>query len=177
MKRWTACIFGLPPIRPLSKSASSFKRSFSPSSHSTYRACSSETEEMPAIAISKVNSPTQVRGDLSPPANTVTSTFTVTNPGNTPLSTVTVTDNKCTPVFQSGDTNSDGRLDLTESWIFTCARNFTNTPGSSPILVTNTAEAKGVDPNGTVVSANATANATAYAPKITLTKTATPTTS
>ncbi len=65
---------------------------------------------LPAIALTKTNTPTQVRGDLSPPANTVTSTFTVTNPGNTPLANVTVTDDKCTPVFQSGDTNSDGRL-------------------------------------------------------------------
>ena len=64
----------------------------------------------PAIALTKVERPTQVRGDLAPPANTVTSTFTVTNPGNTPLANVTVTDDQCTPVFQSGDTNGDGRL-------------------------------------------------------------------
>ena len=79
----------------------------------------------PAIALAKVNTPTQVRGDLSPPANTVTSTFTVTNPGNTPLAHVRVTDNKCTPTYQSGDTNNDGRLAVApaETWIFACTRN------------------------------------------------------
>ena len=38
----------------------------------------------PDIALTKVNSPTEVRGDLDPPAH-VTSTYRVTNPGNTPL--------------------------------------------------------------------------------------------
>ena len=48
----------------------------------------------PAIALSKVNAPTEVRGDLDPPA-TVTSDFVVTNPGNTPLANVSVTDDNC----------------------------------------------------------------------------------
>ena len=85
----------------------------------------------PQIALVKVDAPTQVRGDLAPPANTVTSTFTVTNPGNTPLADVAVTDNRCEPVFQSGDTNGDRLLAPAnaETWTYTCTRNLTNSPG------------------------------------------------
>ncbi len=131
----------------------------------------------PAIALTKVNNPVQVRGDLSPPANTVTSTFTVTNPGNTPLANVTVIDDQCRPTFVSGDTNNDGRLDITppETWIFRCTTNHLASAGSPPLVVTNHAKVTGVDPNGTSVAATASADATAYAPAIELTKTVTPT--
>ncbi len=46
--------------------------------------------------------------------------YTVTNVGNYPLSNLSVTDSETgvTPVFVSGDTNSNGKLDLTETWIY-----------------------------------------------------------
>ena len=46
--------------------------------------------------------------------------YTVTNEGTTPLFDVTVTDSQpgVTPVFVSGDTNGDNRLDTTETWIY-----------------------------------------------------------
>jgi uncharacterized repeat protein (TIGR01451 family) len=46
--------------------------------------------------------------------------YTVTNLGNYPLSNVTVTDSisGVTPAYVSGDTNSNGKLDLTETWIY-----------------------------------------------------------
>ena len=47
----------------------------------------------PAIALAKVNTPTIVRGDLTPPAE-VTSNYVATNTGNTPLSGVSVTDDR-----------------------------------------------------------------------------------
>ena len=46
--------------------------------------CTTPSTTQPDIALTKVNAPTEVRGDLDPPAE-VTSTYTVTNPGNTPL--------------------------------------------------------------------------------------------
>ncbi|NNE00691.1 MAG: hypothetical protein HKN47_25530, partial [Pirellulaceae bacterium] len=52
--------------------------------------------------------------------STVNFTYVVTNTGNTQLATVTVTDDRgVTPVFQSGDTDVDGRLDPNETWTYT----------------------------------------------------------
>ncbi|NLZ24734.1 DUF11 domain-containing protein, partial [Candidatus Dojkabacteria bacterium] len=48
--------------------------------------------------------------------------FTVTNAGNQTLTGVTVVDPRCTsaPVYQSGDTNGDNKLQTDETWIYTC---------------------------------------------------------
>src|SRR5205807_1710557 len=44
----------------------------------------------------------------------------VTNTGNEPLDNVTVSDDKLGAITSfSGDTNSDGKLDTTETWIYT----------------------------------------------------------
>jgi hypothetical protein len=47
--------------------------------------------------------------------------YTVTNGGNVALSGIAVTDDHSgvTPLYQSGDTDSDGQLDTTETWIYT----------------------------------------------------------
>lgn len=64
----------------------------------------------------------------------VTYTKTITNPGAVPLSNVRLTDDKCSPVnYVSGDTNSDTKLDLTETWIYTCRTNLTHTTTNTVI--------------------------------------------
>ena len=131
----------------------------------------------PAIALTKVNSPTEVRGDLTPPAS-VRSTYAATNPGNTPLSNVAITDDKCGPVTQVlsgssniGDIDADGKLDPGETWQATCDRDAIaaqSPPGG--INVVNTATVVGIDPVGTVVDATATDDADVFVPGIELTK-------
>ncbi|MEO8477005.1 MAG: hypothetical protein ABI572_08140, partial [Actinomycetota bacterium] len=55
-------------------------------------------------------------------------TFTVTNTGNQTLNAITVADAQCdagTLSYVSGDANSDSKLQLTETWIYTCERTVT----------------------------------------------------
>jgi hypothetical protein len=67
----------------------------------------------------------------------VTYTYVVTNVGKSALNTVWVTDDKCSPAqYISGDSNSDGFLDLTETWTYTCTKVVSQTE-------TNTATAHG----------------------------------
>jgi hypothetical protein len=72
----------------------------------------------------------------------VTYSYWVTNTstgeeGATHFQVVTVTDDKCDAVtFDSGDTDGDGRLDIGETWLFTCDATITET-------TTNTAQAFG----------------------------------
>ena len=49
-------------------------------------------------------------------------TFTVTNEGNVTLTGVTVSDPNCTSAISgpTGDTDADNKLDLSETWTYTC---------------------------------------------------------
>ncbi|MFM2077024.1 MAG: hypothetical protein RJA49_914, partial [Actinomycetota bacterium] len=127
----------------------------------------------PAIAITKTDTPTLVRGDLTPPAQ-VLSTFVVTNTGNADLGSVSVTDDRCAPaVLISGDTNGDGVLpaDGSETWTYTCTRNIVASADDAPITVTNTARVDAVDPNQTAVSATDNAAIDVVVPVIAIDKT------
>jgi uncharacterized repeat protein (TIGR01451 family) len=132
----------------------------------------------PAIALTKTNSPTEVRGDLDPPAE-VTSDFRVTNPGNTPLSNVSVSDDQCgaaTPVpatgNNAGDTNGNGKLDPGEEWQFTCQRAISTPSSTDPDgqNIVNNATATGTPPQGDPVTATDSDDVDAFNPAISLTK-------
>ncbi len=102
-------------------------------------------------------------------------TYLVTNPGDDPLSNVTVSDDKCSPVtpvlsggFNIGDTNSNGLLDLSETWRFTCVTDVIED-------TLNTATATGNDSLDNPVRDTDTAFVDVVRPAIDLTKTANPT--
>jgi uncharacterized repeat protein (TIGR01451 family) len=105
--------------------------------------------------------------------DTITYTYTVTNPGNIPLSNVSVTDNRSADItYQNGDTDSDGRLDTNETWIFTA--NYTIPTGGADHLV-NPASAQGSYAGvGTIIDWT-TASVDILRPDIALNKTAQPT--
>ena len=78
----------------------------------------------------------------------VTWTYTVTNTGNVPLANVVVTDNQLGPIAgpASGDTNHNGLLDLTETWVYTATGTAVNGQ------YTNLGTATGFDWTGTPVT-------------------------
>jgi uncharacterized repeat protein (TIGR01451 family) len=91
----------------------------------------------PAISVEKFGPNTAFAGD------TVTYEFDVTNTGDTPLSGLTVNDNVAgAGTFTGGDTNSNGMLDLGETWIYT--KQFT-IPSNQTSDITNTVTACGSD--------------------------------
>ena len=53
--------------------------------------------------------------------------FTVSNSGNTTLTGITVSDAKCNaaPLYVSGDSNSDSKLQTSEIWLYTCSHTVT----------------------------------------------------
>ncbi|HET7063068.1 MAG TPA: hypothetical protein VFI49_02255, partial [Rudaea sp.] len=99
--------------------------------------------------------------------STVTFTYAVTNTGNVPLASVVVSDDKLGPITTfTGDTNGNGLLDLTETWIYTTTA--TALAGQQ----TNVGTATGQDsspPNATA-SGNNPANYFGDAPAINIVK-------
>ena len=84
----------------------------------------------PLIHVTKVPSPLTLLAG----GGVVTYTEKVTNPGTVALNNVRLTDDKCSPVkYVSGDTNSDSKLDTTETWIYTCQTNLTKTTTNTVI--------------------------------------------
>ncbi len=133
----------------------------------------------PDIELTKINSPSEVRGDLVPPA-AVTSSFAVTNPGNTPLSDVSIVDDRCGPVVpvpptgdNVGDSDGDGLLDPGEEWRFTCTQPLRVSRSTAPAgrNIVNNAEVTGLDPTGFQVNDDASDDVDVFTPHITLDKT------
>ncbi|MHB8883363.1 MAG: IPTL-CTERM sorting domain-containing protein [Thermodesulfovibrionales bacterium] len=79
--------------------------------------------QSPAISVLKSSTTTAITSA----GQVVPYTFAVANTGNVTLSGITVTDSKCdgAPVYQSGDDNTDGKLQLTETWVYTCSHTAT----------------------------------------------------
>lgn len=87
----------------------------------------------PLISILKVPAPLAL--PLGP--GNVVYGYTVSNVGTVPMSNVTVVDNKCSAVnFVSGDTNNDLKLDVNETWKYSCNTTLSQT-------TTNTVTASG----------------------------------
>lgn len=112
----------------------------------------------PALAISKTaDRNTAHAGD------TITYTYLVTNTGGTPLSDISITDDK------TGSTPDSGNavLDVGETWEFSA----TYVVGTmDPDTLINTAIASGMDAEGQVVTAQASASVTILKPAIALAK-------
>lgn len=91
-----------------------------------------------------------------------TYTFTVTNTGDTPLDITKVMDNIAgVGAYVSGDTNSNGLLDLNETWVYT-ANYATMHTGS----ITNTVQVCGVDELKLEVCATANHTTIVYVPQV-----------
>ena len=83
----------------------------------------------PLIHVTKVPNPlTLLAGGGS-----VVYTEKVTNPGTIALSNVLVRDDKCNPAYVFGDTNNDSKLDITETWTYTCQTNLAQTTTNTVI--------------------------------------------
>ncbi len=116
----------------------------------------------PSLAISKTADKSAAHvGD------TITYTYLVTNTGGTSLSYISITDDK---TGSTTDT-STAVLGIGETWEFSANYVVSST---DPDILTNTAVVSGTDPEGQVVTAQATASVTIMSPSITITKTAEP---
>jgi uncharacterized repeat protein (TIGR01451 family) len=105
----------------------------------------------PAINVVKLTNGTDnnaAPGPFVPVGSTVTFTYTVTNPGDVTLQSITITHDNgtpgtpgddVTPGYVSGDTNTNGQLETTETWTYSATRSAT--PGQH----TNTATVSGLD--------------------------------
>ncbi len=92
----------------------------------------------PLIHVTKVPSPLTLLAG----GGMVTYTEKITNPGTVALSNVVLTDDKCSPMkYISGDTNSDSKLDSSETWTYTCQTKLTETTTNLAIA---TGEANGL---------------------------------
>ncbi|KAJ1464382.1 hypothetical protein T484DRAFT_1758137, partial [Baffinella frigidus] len=104
--------------------------------------------QFPAIAIVKEASYDD-GGDCSDPGELINYTFTVTNEGNVSLSNILVNDPLLggnVPGPDSGDTDGDNELDVTETWIYTGSYAITQNDIDAG-QVTNQATATGTPPN------------------------------
>src|SRR5207244_4193636 len=92
---------------------------------------------------------------------TVTYSFAVTysSADGAPATSVSVSDSICdaTPVLVSGDSDGDGRLDVTETWTFQCTHVVPAHSDVEPDPISNTATASGSNFDGVALS-DATSN-------------------
>jgi hypothetical protein len=102
----------------------------------------------------------------------VTYTYIVTNKGNVALASVSVIDDKCAPVnFGGGDANGNSRLDVGETWTYTCNETITETT-TNTVLATGFAAGSPVTDTDTALVTVGTP--VTHTPRIGLTLTANP---
>ena len=116
----------------------------------------------PALAISKTAEPLMVHN-----GDTITYTYLVTNRGGTPLSDISITDDKTGSTEDYGNTV----LGVGETWEFGATYTVS---AMDPNPLVNTAVVSGIDTEGQVVTAQATASVPILRPAIALAKTAEP---
>jgi uncharacterized repeat protein (TIGR01451 family) len=91
-------------------------------------------------------------GTQANPGDLINYTLRVTNTGDIALDNVTITDSLLGVLSgPSGDTNSDGKLDVTETWIYTGVYTLIQSDIDSG-KVLNTAEVSGTSPEGPIVN-------------------------
>ncbi len=82
-----------------------------------------DTKQTPLLEVVK----TSTTSSVSAAGQVVPYRFAVSNKGNVALTGVTVTDPKCdaAPAYVSGDSDADSKLDLSETWIYSCSHTVT----------------------------------------------------
>lgn len=117
----------------------------------------------PLIDVVKVPSPLA----LPSGPGSVTYTYTLKNIGTVPVSNITMVDDSCSPVtLVSGDTNTDGKLDTNETWIYRCSTTLTKTHTN---IVTTTGWANGISATD-IANATVVVGASVVPPLIHVTK-------
>ena len=123
---------------------------------------------VPAIQVVKSSTTTTITAA----GQVVPYTFTVTNVGNVTLTNVTVTDANCAaaPAYQSGDTNTNSNLELTETWVYTCSHTVTQAEVDAGGNLSNTVTADSTESGPDTDTLNIPIT---QAPAMTVNKTAT----
>ena len=82
-----------------------------------------DTKQNPLLEVVKSSTTSSV----SAAGQVVPYRFAVSNKGNVVLTGITVTDPKCdlAPAYVSGDSDADNKLDLSETWIYSCSHTVT----------------------------------------------------
>ena len=82
-----------------------------------------DTKQIPLLEVVK----TSTTSSVSAAGQVVPYRFAVSNKGNVALTGITVTDPKCdaAPAYVSGDSDADSKLDLSETWIYSCSHTVT----------------------------------------------------
>ncbi|MDP1793065.1 MAG: hypothetical protein Q8K63_02915, partial [Acidimicrobiales bacterium] len=119
------------------------------------------TDVLPVINVDKsASAPLVVAGD------NVTYAYLVTNKGSEPLQDVTIDDDKCPSVtFVGGDLNSDDKLDVSETWSYTCTQ-------AISVNTTNVVTVTGDDDDGNTATDDDTATVSVIKPQIAIDKSA-----
>jgi hypothetical protein len=128
----------------------------------------------PDFEVKKIAVDNPVRGDG--PGWDERYNFEVKNTGNTPLDIV-LTDPKCRPGTLSGptgDADGDGKLDVTETWTYTCQARILAATSNQPIAEPNTVSVTATppDPRTPPVTKTTTTTVDVKTPAMQITKTA-----